>query len=141
MSNWGKGEAVNRVASYNPELVILAFGMNDGSAGVKPEDYKANIEHIIKIAQDKNPSTEFILISTILANPITKQDHRQLEYVEMHNELVKEYSGVVNVDMSNFTKELFKRKRGADILANHINHPSDFLVRGYVMNLVSALVK
>ena len=141
MSYWGKGEAINRVASYNPDLVVIAFGMNDGAAGVKPEEYKSNIEHIIKVSQDKNPDTEFILISTILANPITKQDHMQLEYVEMHIELTKEYNGVVNVDMSNFTKELFKRKRGADILANHINHPSDFLVRGYVMNLVSVLVK
>jgi len=141
MSNWGKGEAVNRVASYNPDLVVLAFGMNDGSAGVRPEDYKANIEHIIKTAQDKNPQTEFILISTILANPITKQNHRQLEYVKMNTELTKEYKGVINIDMSNFSKELYKKKRGADFLANHINHPSDFLVRGYIMNLVSALVK
>jgi len=141
MSNWGKGCSTERVAAYNPDLVIIAFGMNDGSAGVAPLDYKKNIDGIISSAKDKNPNTEVILISTILANPITKQNHRQIEYLKMHNELVTEYSGVINVDMSSFTKELYNRKRGIDFLANHINHPSDFLVRCYVMNLVSAFIK
>ncbi|MCD6482166.1 MAG: SGNH/GDSL hydrolase family protein [Candidatus Izimaplasma sp.] len=141
MSNWGKGESIVRVNGYNPDLVIIAFGMNDGSAGVRPIDYKANIEGIIKSAKEKNPNIEFILVSTILANPITKQNHRQKEYLAMNIELTKEYKGIINIDMSSFTEELYKRKRGIDFLANHINHPSDFLVRCYVMNLVSALVK
>ena len=141
MSNWGKGCTTERVAAYNPDLVIIAFGMNDGSAGVTPQDYKKNIDGIITSAKNKNPNTEVILISTILANPITKQNHRQIEYVAIHNELVAEYSGIINIDMSSFTKELYKRKRGIDFLANHINHPSDFLVRCYIMNLVSAFTK
>lgn len=141
MSGWGKGCAIERVAAYNPDLVIIAFGMNDGSAGVKPIDYKANIDGIIAPAKAKNPNTEFILISTILANPITKQNNRQIEYLEVHQELLKEYEGIINVDMSSFTQELYKRKRGIDFLANHINHPSDFLVRCYGMNLLSALIK
>jgi lysophospholipase L1-like esterase len=141
MSNWGIGCSTERVAAYNPDLVIIAFGMNDGSAGVTPLDYKKNIAGIIGSAKDKNPDTEVILISTILANPITKQNHRQIEYVKIHNELVAEHSGIINIDMSSFTKELYSRKRGIDFLANHINHPSDFLVRCYVMNLVSAFIK
>jgi len=41
------------------------------------------------------------------------------------------------MDMTSFTEELYKHKRGMDMLTNNVNHPSDFLQRGYIEQLMT----
>lgn len=141
LSIWGKEGVDANVNAYTPDLVIIGFGMNDGSWQIQPHIYKENIEFMIKSIQARNPDAEIILISTILANPLSIQSLNQEDYLKELNDLVNEYSGVGVVDMTSFSKELYMTKRGVDILANNINHPSDFLVRCYVMNLLAALIE
>ena len=45
----------------------------------------------------------------------------------------------VTVDMTAFSEALYDRKDGLDLLANNINHPNDFLVRCYAMNILDAI--
>lgn len=139
LSSWGRDNVDPNINAYNPDLVIIGFGMNDGSFEVNPVIYKENIEFMIKSIKSRNENAEIILLSTILANPISMQDKNQEDYLPILQELTNEYDGVVLVDMTNLSKEMYKTKRGVDILANNINHPSDFLVRCYVMSLLSAL--
>ena len=77
-SEWGKEQAAERVAKYNPDLVIIGFGMNDSGLTVEVNGaksavdvarYEANIRAIITSVRSKNPNAEFILVSTTVPNP------------------------------------------------------------------------
>lgn len=140
VSSWGAKNVVNNINQYNPDLVIIGFGMNDGCDAfqVSATDYVGNIETMIKSIQ-ANTNAEIIVCSTILANPLSKQDCIQQTYLEPLKTMVNEYEGVALMDMTTFSKDLLTKKKALDMYANDINHPSDFLVRGYVMNLMTTI--
>lgn len=141
VSNWGKLNVVNNVNQYDPDLVIIGFGMNDGCEAyqVKAADYVENIETMIKSIQYNCTDPEIIVCATIIANPESTQNCLQETYLEPLREMVSNYEGVALMDMTTFSKDLFTKKKSLDMLANNINHPSDFLVRGYVMNLMTTI--
>jgi len=140
---WHSVDAKNNIQSklgeFNPDLAIIAFGMNDGAHGIQPDQFKDNILAIMQVIREKSPDCEFLLIGTILANPLSPQDTHQLQFVPALESIAESNPGCAVVDMSTFTQELYKSKKGVDILANNINHPSDFLVRCYVMNIMTVL--
>lgn len=141
VSSWGRLNVVNNVNQYDPDLVVIGFGMNDGCDAyqVKAADYVDNIETMIKSIQYNCTDPEIIVCSTIIANPDSTQNCLQETYLEPLKEMVANYEGVVLMDMTTFSKDLFTKKKSLDMLANNINHPSDFLVRGYVMNLMTTI--
>ena len=140
---WNSYNGVQNIESalgnYLPDLAIIAFGMNDGSHSVSKESFGSNIENIMAKIREKSPSCEFLLIATMLANPESPQDTIQAGYLPVLEAIAVKEEGTGVVNMTGFTQELYKTKRGIDILANNINHPSDFLVRCYVMNIMSSL--
>ena len=139
LSDWGKTNVDVNVNAYSPDLVFLGFGMNDGSWNIKPNDFVSNIEFMIASIQARNQNAEIIVVSTILANPDSTQNAGQENYLEPLKEMVKNYEGVAVMDMTSYSQYLLSKKRSVDILANNINHPSDFLVRGYVSSILTSL--
>lgn len=138
LSEWGKTNVDPNINAYKPDLVIIGFGMNDGSWNIPPYKFKENIDFVIRSIKARNENTDIILLSTILANPKSIQNSIQEEYLPMLLELQTEYKVAV-VDMTSLSQHLFTIKKGVDILANNINHPSDFLVRCYVSALLTAV--
>ena len=63
---WGLAN-IGKVIEAKPDLVILAFGMND-SAGRPAKEYQANIQAMIDAVRKARPDTEFILVATMLGN-------------------------------------------------------------------------
>ena len=63
---WGISRVPDVIAA-KPDLVILAFGMND-SSGRSAEEYKSNIAEMIRATRESSPETEFILVATMLGN-------------------------------------------------------------------------
>ena len=139
LSDWGKTNIDVNVNAYNPDLVFLGFGMNDGTWQIKPEDFVYNIEFMIASIKARNQNAEVIVVSTILANPDSTQDAGQKEYLVPLKEMIANYEGVALLDMTSYSEYLLSKKRSVDILANNINHPSDFLVRGYTSCILTAL--
>ena len=139
LSEWGRTNVDVNVNDYNPDLVFIGFGMNDGSWNVKPADFIYNIEFMVASIQARNPNAEIVLVSTILANPESAQSAGQENYLQPLKELAEGYDGVALMDMTSYSQYLLGRKRSVDILANNINHPSDFLVRGYVSSILASL--
>lgn len=135
-SGWGKNNCKTLVNSHNPDLLIIGFGMNDGSSKVTPGAFNGNIKSIIESATNANPNVEIINVATILANPYSIQNDLQMDYLMSTYDLLTTYSNVQIMDMSSFTNYLYQYKLACDMLANNINHPSDFLVRQYVANLL-----
>ncbi len=150
VGGWKSAEGVNQVksavevATQNlggaPHLAIIAFGMNDASWNIPVAEYKKNIQEIIDIIRANDKNTDIVIISTIQANPEGSQDKSlTLGYAEADKQLCTENERTVNVDMTSFSAELYQTKKGVDILANNVNHPSDFLMRCYDICLLKVL--
>lgn len=133
-SAWGKDNAAALIAGERPDLVIVAFGMNDGSGtgigdGTRPAAFQANIRSIIDTVRSANPDTEFILVGTTMPNGETFFLDQQPYYYEALRGLAAELPGVAAADMTGVHAELLKTKSFVDMTGNNVNHPNDFLSR------------
>ena len=127
------------VIEYHPDLVLINYGMDDASWSIPVTEYISNMKYMIDAIKKDNPNCEIILISPMIANPESIQHLGQETYYLPLQYLTQQYQGVVCLDMTNFTKYLFTKKRSVDFLANNINHPSDFLVKQFVSCLLTLI--
>lgn len=142
-SRWGADHAY-LVADKKPDLVLLAFGMNDGSGtgredGVHPAVFGDNICAIMEQIRKANPDTEFILVGTTLPNPETIFVGRQPEYFDQLKQIVHNTAGTAVANMTAVHAELLRHKSFLDMTGNNINHPNDFLNRCYAQFIVGML--
>ncbi|GAA4470724.1 SGNH/GDSL hydrolase family protein [Novipirellula rosea] len=130
---------IDKVAEHQPDLVILAFGMND-SAGRTAKDYGQNVATMIASTRAELPKAEFILVASMLGNR---------DWVTLKHEVFPEYRdelaalrqpGVALADMTSVWDEFFKRKKDADLTGNGVNHPNDFGHRVYAQILSALLI-
>lgn len=145
-SDWGVKNAARRVINpdmgYDPDLVTITFGMNDATLGVPLETFESNMLQIIdeiRAASDK--TVEFILIGTMLANPDAIQCTNQEDYWPVLQSVAEQREGVAAVDMGAMHAMFLEHKGYSDMIANNINHPNDFLIRMYAMNLLATLIE
>ena len=123
-----------------PDLVILAFGMNDGTFKVDPTVFGNNLQTMMDAVKAGSPDCEFILVSTMLANPLAAlQCARQEEYEPVILGMEKEGVAVANV--TEVHRHLMTMKRYWDMTGNNVNHPNDFLARLYAQTLLATLVE
>ena len=131
--------AIDLVVEPRPDLVIVAFGMND-AAGRSAKEYQANTKAVITKIREKLPNTEFILVATMLGNrdwPRLKQ-----ELFPQYRDALKELCepGIALADMTSIWTEFLKRKQDWDLTGNGVNHPNDFGHRVYAQVLSTLLV-
>ena len=143
-SQWGAEQASNRVATHNPDLVIIAFGMNDGSGtgigdGVDPATFKNNIMSIINTVRTTNPTAEFLLVGTTLPNAETIFLDQQPNYFVQLQSIADTMNGVAAANMTAVHSELLEQKNYIDMTGNNVNHPNDFLSRWYAQFIVGML--
>ena len=98
-----------------------------------------NMEYMVASIKARNQDAEVVILSSLRANPDSTQDAGQENYLQPLKDMVSNYEGVVVIDMTSYSEYLLSKKRSIDILANNINHPSDFLVRGFVSNIITTL--
>ncbi|MFK8110991.1 MAG: SGNH/GDSL hydrolase family protein [Rubripirellula sp.] len=130
---------INEVTRARPNLVILAFGMND-SANRTATEFRTNTEAMIKMTRDKLPYTEFILIAPMLGNrDWIRLNHGVFpKYRDQLAELCE--PGIALADMTSVWSEFMKRKKDSDLTGNGVNHPNDFGHRVYAQVLSALLV-
>ncbi len=135
---WGLAN-IGKVTEAKPDLVILAFGMND-VAGLTPDAYKANTRAMIKAVRKTLPEAEIILIATMLGNKDWTTLHHE-RFPQFRNALADLCGpGVALADMTSIWAELFKHKNDADMTGNGVNHPNDFGHRVYAQVLSALLI-
>ena len=137
-SKWGKSNVQTLVVDHKPDLVIIAFGMNDGTGKMSRETFKANVQEMIEKTKEKNKNAEFILVSPMLPNPESTFTGTQEEFKAALDEL--KMPGIVVVDMTEVHRELLKFKSYQDMTGNNINHPNDFLIRWYAQEILGVLI-
>ncbi|RYY32044.1 MAG: SGNH/GDSL hydrolase family protein, partial [Sphingobacteriaceae bacterium] len=139
IAQWGRDVVDTTVVPQNPDLVVIGFGMNDGTFGVPVQQYLDNIKAIMDAVLAKNPKAEFVLIATMLANPHAVQNNIQATYKAGLDKLAK--TGVVVADLTGVHAELLKYKSYQDMTGNNVNHPNDYLARWYAQYIAGLFIK
>ncbi len=130
---------IDKVVEHQPDLVIIAFGMND-SAGLSPQEYGANTAAMIAKTRESIPDVEFVLVASMLGNrDWTRLKHEV--FPKYRDELAKLCEGgVALADMTSVWSEFLNRKKDADLTGNGVNHPNDFGHRVYAQVLSALLI-
>ena len=136
-TKWGLTQ-VEAVAAARPDLVVLAFGMND-SSGRPAADFRDNTQKLMASIREKVPAVEFILVATMLGNR---------DWITLKHELFAEYRdalaglcgpGVALADLTSIWTGFLELKRDWDQSGNGVNHPNDFGHRVYAQVLAKLL--
>jgi lysophospholipase L1-like esterase len=129
---------IDKIVDARPDLVIVAFGMNDAS-GRPAADYQANTNAVVDKVRHKLPKAEIILVAPMFGNR---------DWVSLKQELFPEFCaalkklrepGVAVADVTSIWGELLKHKTHYDLTGNGVNHPNDFGHRVYAQ-VISALL-
>ena len=140
-SGWGVTEVRQAFAEEVPDLMLIAFGMNDASGRVDRYVFRDNIRAIAKTVREMNPDCELLLVSTSLPNPLSPQfysDHATHEL--LLGKLCGEFGPFADlVPITSMHRRLLARKRFYDMTGNNINHPNDFLARVYAQTALAVL--
>ena len=137
-TDWGV-KNIDKVVATRPDLVILAFGMND-SSGRPAAQYRANILAMIEATRRTVPEAEFILVAPMLGNA---------DWITLKQELFPQYRdalaslcgpGISLADMTKVWSGMLKHKKDRDLTGNGVNHPNDFGHRLYAQ-VLSALLR
>ena len=132
---WGNLNIENLVLPDNPDLVIIAFGMNDSCVPeLRAKLLKSMTDKVLK----KNPDAEFIIVSSMCANPLW------LKKFKIHDEYAKidktlKLDNVAIADVRSAHKALLSKKKYIDMTGNNVNHPNQFLIRVYAQTILNLL--
>lgn len=137
-TNWGIEELGTRVNAHNPDLVVLAFGMNDG--GKTTESFTANIKKMVDSILSANPDCEIAVVGTMLPHSETTYFRNQNLQEAALKEMAKSYTNVDVVPMTSVHSSLLEHKRYFDMTGNNVNHPNDFLIRIYAQTILEVLI-
>jgi lysophospholipase L1-like esterase len=131
---------VSRVAQARPDLVIVAFGMNDAGYAEAP-DFAANIAGIMSGVRAASPDAEFVLVSPMLPNP--RWDYTVIERFGAYRAALSQLcgAGAALADLTSLWTDLLDRKSVHDLTGNGINHPNDFGHRLYAQTILGLLVE
>jgi len=139
LAQWGLDSVSTRVSAFHPDLVVIGFGMNDGSAHVAPAQFREQINGIIRSVSAANPDTEFILIAPMLPNPDAVQSGLQSHYKTELEKLTRK--GIAVADMTGIHATLLMHKSYQDMTGNNVNHPNDYLARWYAQSISALLIR
>ena len=135
---WGLAK-IGQVAEARPDLVILAFGMND-SGGRSAQDYKTNVQRMVEAVGKVQLDAEFILVATMLANRdwTALRHERFVPYRDALASLCR--PGVALADLTSIWGAFLQSKQDWDLTGNGVNHPNDFGHRVYAQALSALLI-
>ncbi len=137
-SDWGVTQT-DAVIADNPDLCLIAFGMNDAWSFDAPH-YADNISKMMSAIKAKCPHTEFILISGMLPNPEWMPDNALARF-DAYKQALKAMRGrgVAMADVSSLWRDVAKIKGFASLTGNGVNHPNDFGHRIYAQTILGCL--
>jgi acyl-CoA thioesterase I len=131
---------VERVANARPDLVIVAYGMNDAGYAEAPH-FSANIERIMNGVRAGSPDAEFVLVSPMLPNP--RWEYPVSERFDAYRDALARLcgAGTALADLTTLWRDVLVRKGVHDLSGNGINHPNDFGHRLYAQVILALMVE
>ena len=112
-----------KVLSRNPDLVLVAFGMND--LRTPRAEFVANLNTIISQIRSRTQA-EVILISTFPPNPDWIYTSGNSDEIAEATASVAQSAHCAYADVHAVWDQVLRRKDLPSLLGNNINHPNDF---------------
>lgn len=135
-SAWGRETVSENALQYESDLAIIGFGMNNCFTPL--DEFESDIKFIRDSIAEKMPGCEFILIATMVPNKELKDFWgNQIIQKEALYHLENEKTAVA--DMTDYHLAMLETKEFYDMTGNNVNHPNDFLIRGYTQLLLRTL--
>ena len=137
-SKWGLTRVAN-VLAEKPDLLFIAFGMNDASGRRTPEEFAKITKQIIAPIRAARPDCAVVLVASMTANS---------EWVHAAPELYPQYAaalakltgpGIALADVTAVWTAVESRKKHFDLTGNGLNHPNDFGHRLYAETILSVI--
>jgi len=127
-----------KLGEDKPDLVLLAFGMND----VLSRDataFQKNIAGLMNTFRERFSEVEFVLVAPMLGNV---EWGMPMEQFPLHREALQELcgKGVALADLTAIWQELLKHKSFYDLTGNGLNHPNDYGHLIYAQTVLSLLI-
>ncbi len=143
IGGWSVGQGLkdlDALLATRPDLVVIAYGMND-VGGRNPDGFRAAIAAMLEKIHNSNADIEVILVAPMLGN--ADWVHTPREMFPKYRDALASLTGpgVALADMTGLWQELLKRKREVDLTGNGVNHPSDFGHRLYAQVILALLVE
>jgi lysophospholipase L1-like esterase len=129
---------IDRIVSYEPDLVIIAYGMNDASYA-EAEEFVENIRGIVAAVRLRLAGAEFLLVSPMLPAPactwvrLDRFDQYRRRLLNLAQE------GIAVADVTAAWRFLIDRKDPRELCGNGLNHPNDFGHRVYAEVITAAI--
>jgi acyl-CoA thioesterase I len=127
-----------RITDANPDLVVVAFGMNDASYA-EADEYAENVSRLIASVRANVADVEFILVSPMLPTP--ECDWLVHSRFGQYRDVLAQMTGdgVALADLTRLWTDLLARKDPHDLSGNGWNHPNDFGHRIYAQTILAVM--
>lgn len=127
----GLARLEQKVLAEKPDLVLVAFGMNDQNIGSVPlERFEANLGELVDRIRNST-GAEVILLSSCLPNPNWHFTSGRMPEYGRVTQKVAQAKGCAFADVLVHWKAVVDRKKPEDLLSNNVNHPNDYGHRIY----------
>lgn len=143
VSGWTTGRGLShatemKIGKQQPDLVIIAFGMNDVFAQ-NASAYQKNVQDLMAAIRADSPNAEFILVASMLGNA---KWGMPMEQFPLHRDALRDLCGpgVVLADLTAVWQELLQHKSFYDLTGNGVNHPNDFGHGIYAQTITALLI-
>ena len=131
------------VEKYGCDLLVTAFGMNDGC--FLPDETRDNTRAIVDALLAKAPDASVLPVSSMTPHTGTDWDHPSIAQQEAQLErLAEDYrrDGIpcAVACVHSVSKAVQERKDFRDYTGNNVNHPNDWFYRVYAQTLLQTVV-
>ena len=136
---------LDEICGEDPDLVIIAFGMNDG-CGIDPETYTKNINTMVATIEEKCADACIVVIGTCLPNDKVAWGpgggsllRFHIDYIEHLRAAEKGWKNAAHADVTTVNIEMFGRKVYQDVAGSNSNHPNDYMHRVYAQTVIRTI--
>jgi lysophospholipase L1-like esterase len=126
------------VAQHEPDLVVVAFGMND-ACYEEAAQFASHITDSLRRVADACPRAEFVLVSPMRPTPeCTWVAH---ERFSRYRQALVDMAGpgVAVADVTALWDSVLERKHPHELSGNGTNHPNDFGHRLYAQTILATM--
>ena len=135
------------ICAENPDLVIIAFGMNDG-CGIPTETYISNINKMVAEIKSNCPNACILVVGTCLPNDKIAWGvgaansllvyHK--EYAPALARAEEDWTDAAVANVTSVNEEMYSRKVYQDLAGSNSNHPNDYMHRIYAQVIIRTML-
>ncbi len=153
-------ENLEEMCQADPDIVIIAIGMNDGYNGISSTQHVTNIKKALTKLKEDCPDAMAVVITTSLPNHQASPENGGSAVVNIGKDITlnsttdpynyRRFGEALRAEEANWTNavladvmavnlELYDRKQYQDISGNNYNHPNDYMHRIYAQVVIQTI--